>query len=454
MKYICFKKIYEGNKKLITNIVNSIMIKAASILVAFFTTPVYMRYFANQAILGVWFTLVSIFNMFLQFDLGIGNGLRNRLTEALIEGNEKKIKSYISSAYVFISVFTLCVGIFVSFLVCFLPLNRILNISERIISEHALKGGILICVIGLCGQCVFRLVTSMYYALQKAATPSFLLFFANLLLLLVTFFAPKTEKTDDSFIFLSVAHAVVTNIPLIVATVWVFCHDFSKYKPSSKYFNLYIGKDLLKLGLTFFFLQASGLLLTNCFELLITVFVSPEKTVDYQVYYKIFGTPSLLFYLVLTPFWSAITKARAEKRYIWLRNVHKLIFGMVFISTVGAFLLVPFVSFIVEIWLQEQASQIEIATNYSLWFALWCGANMWLHGNGTFANGLEWMRVQKIMVFPCGIINILSAYLITRITDSWLSILQINILLLLSIGTVQAIVIHKNLIRLSGESKL
>lgn len=456
-KILIYKKIQgicTENRELIIGIVNSLFVKIGSLLVVFFTTPVYMRYFRNQAVLGIWFTLVSAFNMFLQFDLGIGNGLRNRLTETLAEDNIEKTKEYITSAYVFISIFILCVGSAFLIAIYFLPINIILNVSEMAISSDALKHGISICVIGLCGQCVFRLITSMYYALQKAAIPSFLLFLSNLFLLLVVLFAPKTGSIENHFIFLSVAHAVVTNIPPIVATVWAFRHELSKFIPSLKYFDLDVGKDLLKLGLTFFLLQAAGLLITNCLELLITTFVSPEKTVDYQVYYKIFSLPSTLFFLVLTPFWSAITKARAEKRYIWLRNVHKLVVGMIFLVAIGAFLLVPFVPFVVKIWLQEQASQVEILTKYSLWFAFWCGANMWLHGNCTFANGLEWMQVQKAMVLPCGLLNILGAYVTTRFTDSWLSILQFNIAILLLIGTVQAVFIHKNLNRLSEESKL
>lgn len=453
-KIFMLKNIYEENRELITGIVSSLFVKVGSLLVAFFTTPVYMRYFGNQAVLGVWFTLVSIFNMFLQFDLGIGNGLRNRLTETLAEDNIEKTRGYITSSYVFVAAFILCVGSILLIAIYFLPINAVFNISEAVISASILKQGISICIIGLCGQCVFRLVTSMYYALQKAAVPSFLLLLSNLFLLLVALLAPKAGSMEDHFIFLSVAHAIVTNIPPIVATVWVFRHELSRFTPSLEYFDLYVGKDLLKLGLTFFLLQAAGLLITNCLELLITTFVSPEKTVDYQVYYKIFSLPSTLFFLVLTPFWSAITKARAEKRYTWLRNVHKLVVGMIFVVTIGAFILVPLVPLIVKIWLQEQASQVEILTKYSLWFAFWCGANMWLHGNCTFANGLEWMQVQKTLVLPCGLLNILGAYITTRFTDSWLSILQFNIVILLFIGTVQASVIHKNLILLSEESKL
>lgn len=454
MKYLSrryFLLIYNNNKKLIQGILNSIIIKVGSVLVSFFTMPAYMLFFANQAVLGVWFTLVSFFNLFLQFDLGIGNGLRNRLTESLTIDNKEKTRKLISSAYTFVTVFVFIVGSSLLIFVQLSPLNLILNIPEKMLSKTALKTGITICVVGLCLQCVVRLVTSIYYALQKAAVPGFLLFASNFLLLLVAWFAPKTGNINNDFIFLSVAHAVLSNIPPIIATVWVFRHELVECRPHRSCVAIDEGKDLLKLGLTFFLLQAVGLLITNCLELLITVLISPEKTVDYQVYFKIFSLPSTLFFLILTPFWSAITKAREEKRYIWLKNVHMLILGLIFIATIGAFMLVPLVPFVAKIWLREQASNITIITEYSLWFALWCGANMLLHGNCTFANGLEWMQVQKIMVLPCGLINIVGAFFATRIIDSWLVILQINILILLLLGSIQAFVIHRDLNRILEE---
>ena len=101
------KNICITNKDLLTGIVGSFVVKIGAVLVAFFTTPAYMRFFTNQAVLGIWFTLVSVFNMFLQFDLGLGNGLRNRLTESLAQNDKELSKKYVSSAYVSIIIFTL-----------------------------------------------------------------------------------------------------------------------------------------------------------------------------------------------------------------------------------------------------------------------------------------------------------------------------------------------------------
>lgn len=449
--YDKIRYLYNQNRELAQGVLGSLGVKVLSVAVSFLTTPVYMRYFSEQAILGVWFTLVSLFNMFLSFDLGIGNGLRNRLTESLTQNDQKKTREYISSAYIAITAFIFVLAFIVVVLVQFAPLNDWLHISAGVISARILKNGITICAMGLCVQCVLRIITSIYFALQKAAIPSLLTLLTNFLLLLTAWLAPQHNTAGQKFLILSLAHAVATNLPLLLATVLVFRHRLSRVRPSFRSFDFATAKDLLRLGLTFFLLQAAGLLLTGCNETLITVCIDPKWTVHYQVYYKIFSLPSTLFFMVLTPFWSAITKALAEHRYQWLKKAHQFVCWFAILGAVGALLLIPFIPFIARVWLKDQAAQVEILWQYSLWFAIWCGTNMWMHGNCTFANGLEWMRVQKRLVFPAGFASVFCIAAAARITQSWLVAIQVNIIVQLIIGTVQMAAIRTGLQKLPKE---
>ena len=92
-----------GNtSEFIFNMVNTYLVKGASLIIGFFTTPAYMEYFSDKRVLGVWFTIISVLTWILYFDFGIGNGLRNRVTETLIAKETIKTRIYISSAYIFI----------------------------------------------------------------------------------------------------------------------------------------------------------------------------------------------------------------------------------------------------------------------------------------------------------------------------------------------------------------
>lgn len=49
--------------------------------------------------------------LIFMFDIGIGNGLRNCLTRELVRGDKNRVKTYISSAYIMITVIAIAMMI-------------------------------------------------------------------------------------------------------------------------------------------------------------------------------------------------------------------------------------------------------------------------------------------------------------------------------------------------------
>ncbi len=78
------------NKSVLRNIFGAFFVKGFSLILSLFTMPAYIRYFQNQTILGVWYTIISVLNWVIYFDLGLGNGLRNLLPAALVEKIQKE----------------------------------------------------------------------------------------------------------------------------------------------------------------------------------------------------------------------------------------------------------------------------------------------------------------------------------------------------------------------------
>lgn len=65
---------------------------------------------------AVWLTLTSLVSWIALFDIGLGNGLRNRLSETLAKNDITQSKKYISTAYC--GVIIVAMFLFISFFDC------------------------------------------------------------------------------------------------------------------------------------------------------------------------------------------------------------------------------------------------------------------------------------------------------------------------------------------------
>ena len=67
------------------NILASLVIKGCSIAISLILVPLTIHY-VNPTKYGIWLTLSSMVSWFGFFDIGFGNGLRNKFAEAKAKG--------------------------------------------------------------------------------------------------------------------------------------------------------------------------------------------------------------------------------------------------------------------------------------------------------------------------------------------------------------------------------
>ena len=335
-----------------------ILVKGGSMILALFTMPAYMKYFEEQSILGFWFTLLSVLSWILNFDLGIGNGLRNKLVEAIAKKDHKKAKKYISTSYILIGIIIIILIVMSMVIFPYINWNDFFNIDKTIISQSVMLKAVQIVFVGLLLQFLFKLITSILYAIQKSAIPNFLTLMSTLLQLLYVLIA-KGNTIEQNLINLSIVNVLSVNIPLIVATIIVFSKQLKECRVNIKYFDIKYGKEIMSLGGTFFWVQIMYMILMNTNEIFITKFFSADKVVDYQIYNKLFTIVGTFFNLALTPIWSAVTKALSEGKKEWIYKLYRKLKQFSAIGIIAEFVFIFMLQFVVNIWLRENAIQIN-----------------------------------------------------------------------------------------------
>lgn len=90
------------------NILASFLIRGCSIAVSLILVPLTIHY-VNPTQYGIWLTLSSIISWFGFFDIGFGNGLRNKFTEALAKDQHKLARIYVSTTYAILTIIIIIV---------------------------------------------------------------------------------------------------------------------------------------------------------------------------------------------------------------------------------------------------------------------------------------------------------------------------------------------------------
>ena len=99
-----YKNTDGRSKKMYKNTVAMMFIKGASIIISLMSAPIMLHH-VNRADYGVLLTLTSIVSWVGMMDVGLGNGLRNKLPGMLASGDFQSAKKAISSSYATLALY-------------------------------------------------------------------------------------------------------------------------------------------------------------------------------------------------------------------------------------------------------------------------------------------------------------------------------------------------------------
>jgi O-antigen/teichoic acid export membrane protein len=391
----------EGNvrsAKIKRNVLATFIIKGLGILVGLIAVPLTIHYI-NPTRYGIWITLSSMMAWFGYFDIGLGNGLRNRFAEAVAAGEYKLARTYISTSYAILSIF---IGVILVLFFCinpFLNWSKILNTPADM--ETELFYLVNIVFILFCIQFVLQLITSVYIADQKPAKASLFQFSYNVVILIVIYILTKT--TTGNLLKLGVTLSLTPVIVYIISSVLVYKTEYKIYAPSFKFIQFKYARDLLNLGVQFFIIQVMILVVFTTSNLIIAQLFGPAQVTPYNIAYQYFSLIIIAFSIIITPFWSAYTEAYAKLDFDWIkRSVKNLLLiwvGFIFLTI----LMILLANFAYKIWVGKEINiPIQVTILLGLFVTLWNWNIIFTY----FLNGTGKIRLQLYYYITIGLINI------------------------------------------------
>lgn len=434
-------KRFQGNSRvIIKNTFYAFVIKGLALIISFFSTPAFIRYFDNNEVLGLWYTLLSMLSWFLTFDLGIGNGIRNHLVKAIAANDRKDIKQIISSGLISSILVSAIIFLIGYILIYSLNLNYIFNISKELIGESILRTCALMVFGAIMLRFMLTIVSSIFYALQKSAINNFLSLCVSILqfLFIIIF---HFKNPEEALFNISLAYLLICNLPIIFAGIVVFFTELKDCRPSVYSITKEATRKIMGIGAVFFFCQIFYTIISNTNEFFISHFWSASDTTDYGFYYRITMLVSMLVSLAMTPSWSMITKAYAEKNIVWLTKLYKAFKSVGLVIIIIQFLIVPFLQPIMNLWLGNGILKVETYT--AIAFACFGASFLYSTMLSTIVCGLAKMRLQFWCYGIGAILKIIFIIYIARVSNDWTWVVWSNVMILAPYCIMQQLQLNK-----------
>lgn len=432
-----YLKKYLGNDKRTSkarkNIIASIGIKCIDVIVSLLLVPITLGYL-NPYEYGIWLTMNSVLMWINSFDIGLGNGLRNKLAEAIAKGDKKLAKKYVSTTFIMLSIIVIAfLSIYFSFFK-WIDWYSILNTSRSQISSLNNIVAITLTIIGL--SFVLKVIGSIFLALQLPAINNGMIAIGHLLSLILIFIA--TKVFPGSLMIVAIIFTASPLIVYIIAYPITFNHLYRYMSPSLGCFHVKYLKELFGISIQFFVMQLAGILLFSMTNLIISHLLGPEKVTPYNIAYRYFSIVPMIIGFVITPMWSATTDAYAQGDIDWIKktilNIRKYLWAAV------AFIIIMLLlsNIVYSIWI---GNEVSIPFVISALMAIYIGIFVISLTYSNFLNGLGKLKIQTIntilvaLLFcpicfilgrNLGIVGIITTMCLLNIPGLILNIIQFN----------------------------
>lgn len=380
-----------GNARTIAmkrNVLYMLLIKGCSIFLGMFTVPLTLGYVNNETY-GLWLTISSMISWMSYFDIGINNGLKNNLAAAFAKNDFELGKRLVSTTYAVLILIFIPIMVVLLFVVQFIDLDSILNISSG--SVRGLRLTVCITISYFCIQFILSTLNVILLADQKPADSSFRILCTQLFSIIIIYLLTLTTK--GNLVYLCLASTFAPLLILFLFNVVLFSRRYKKIAPNIKCNNFSLVPTLMNLGIKFFIIQIAVLIQFQLTNFLIMRYYGPSDVTEYNVAQKYFSMLFMVWNIIITPLWVATTDAFVREDFIWIRNALKkyLKLTLVFLS-LG--ILMFFVSpLFFKLWLHDT---VMVSKGLSFWLLVYYFVQIFASVFVIVLNGCGVLKTQTI----------------------------------------------------------
>lgn len=400
----------QQKKALKNNVKGVLVLRVVSMACSYLMVPLLIGYLDTYKY-GIWITIFSIANWFQFLDIGLGNGLRNKFAQSFGIGDINEARKYVSTTYYMISIISLILLVIFGGIYISVDWHNVFNVDQRIGSDLNLV--VLFVLASFILSFPLKIINSLLYGAQKSAYANTVNSLSSIFSLLLIWIILEKDNSSN-LIYVAFIYSAMPVILFAATNIVFYLGTFKPVRPSVAYIEKkYIG-DLTGLGVKFFILQINAVVLFSTNSFIIAHLLGQEKVTEYNVMFRLFNIPYMIFQIILTPYWSAFTKAYAINDFSWIKNNLNTLLKILGLVVLALFLIFIFNKELINLWVGNKITP-SMSTAGFLFVYLSIQAAMLPFIN--FVNGVGKIKLQLYIATIASVINIpLSIFLVRNLS--------------------------------------
>jgi O-antigen/teichoic acid export membrane protein len=391
-----------GSDKALTGKVNfniavSFALRGISIIISFLIVPYSLKLLDTNKY-GIWLAISSTVSWISILDIGLANGLRNKVAEYIAKKEYDQAKISVSSTYAILLLIILPIAIIFSIAAPFINWN---SVFKTTLDQKELLYTLITVFTGLSFQFILKPISSILQGDQKIYKSNQIQLICNFVPLIPIILLGK--YLQGSMFFLAIAQTLLPVIVLLIYTIILFRNSYADIAPSITRIDLKKSKSLFQLSIAFFIVQIAGVFLYSTTEIIVAREFGGGDVAIYVSLYKYYSATSIILNIILATYWSAFTNAFALNDIDWIRSSITKLLKIAAIFLIVIVLQVLLAGPVFKIWVGDK---IKVPFTLSIGMAVYFIVTIFTLVYTVVLNGTGKVKMQSIISIITAVLHI------------------------------------------------
>jgi len=320
--------------------------RAVGIAVNILLVPITLKYLGDERF-GMWMTVTSFIQMLSFTDLGLGNGLLNRISESYGRGDREATRRAVSSAFAMLCGIAALIATCVLVAYPHVDWRGLLNLKSRAAAVEA-GPATLVVVASFLISIPLGVISRIQAGFQEAYETNVHTAAGKFAALLAVLAGIHLHADLPVLLACLLGPPVLA---IVINGLRIFTRRHRDLFPSWRKVSRSTASKLLHQGLQFMVLQVCVALVYSSDNIILAHVAGASAVTPYSVVTQLFAFPIMLLTMAIGPLWPAYTEAMTRGDHAWIRKTfRRSITAAIAFATVTSIALILVGPTVIRVW--------------------------------------------------------------------------------------------------------